>query len=331
MNSHQKELIKATIPILKSNGEDLTQHFYTRMFTHHPELKNIFNMGNQANGRQKSALANAVLAYAENIDDPSVLMGVLKGIGTKHRSLNIQPEQYKIVGTHLVASISEVIGEAATPEILDAWTVAYYQLAGIMIDLEKELYAENAAKPGSWNGWRKFTIKKIVEESTEIKSFYLYPEDGKEIADFYSGQFISIQVFVDQLGLLQPRQYSLSSAFNPEYYRISVKKENGIADNPSGMVSNTLHSKSEGDVISISAPAGLFHLEKESENPLVLISGGVGFTPMLSMLETNLNAIQNKKTVWIHGCRNESVHAFKSQIDTLKENAQWLESYTFYD
>jgi nitric oxide dioxygenase len=331
MNPHQKELIKATIPILKSSGEDLTNYFYARMFKHHPELRNMFNMGNQANGRQKSALANAVLAYAENIEDPSVLIGVLKGIGTKHRSLNIQPEQYKIVGTHLIASIGEVVGEAATPEILEAWTVAFYQLAAIMIDLEKGLYTENAAKPGSWNGWRKFVIKKIVQESTEIKSFYLYPEDGKEITDFHSGQFISVQVFIEQLGLLQPRQYSLSSSFNPEYYRISVKRESGFADSPSGLVSNTLHSKSEGDVISISAPAGLFHLEKDSKNPLVLISGGVGLTPMLSMLETNLNALQNKKTVWIHGCRNESVHAFKNQIASLKEEAEWLETFTFYD
>ena len=129
MNSNQKELIKATVPILRSSGEDLTNYFYARMFKHHPELRNMFNMGNQANGRQKSALANAVLAYAENIDDPSVLIGVLKGIGTKHRSLNVQPEQYKIVGAHLIASIGEVVGEAATPEILEAWTVAFYQLA----------------------------------------------------------------------------------------------------------------------------------------------------------------------------------------------------------
>ena len=139
MTPHQKELIKATIPILRSNGEDLTTYFYARMFKNHPELRNTFNMGNQANGRQKSALANAVLAYAENIDNPGVLIPVLKGIGTKHRSLNIQPEQYKIVGTQLVASIGEVVGEAATPEILEAWTVAYYQLAQIMIDLEKEM------------------------------------------------------------------------------------------------------------------------------------------------------------------------------------------------
>lgn len=331
MNPQQKELIKATVPILRASGEDLTNYFYARMFKHHPELRNMFNMGNQANGRQKSALANAVLAYAENIEDPSVLIGVLKGIGTKHRSLNIQPEQYKIVGTHLIASIGEVVGEAATLPILEAWTVAFYELADIMINLEKGLYEENIAKPGSWNGWRKFVIKKIVEESAEIKSFYLYPEDGKEIADFHPGQFISVQVFVPELNLLQPRQYSLSSTFNPEYYRISVKKESGIAPNPNGWVSNTMHSKSEGDVISISSPAGLFHLEKDSENPLVLISGGVGLTPMLSMLETNLNSIQNKKTIWIHGCRNESVHAFKDQISALKEEANHLETFTFYD
>lgn len=331
MNSQQKELIKATIPILRASGEDLTNYFYARMFREHPELRNMFNMGNQTNGRQKSALANAVLAYAENIDDPSVLIGILKGIGTKHRSLNIQPEQYKIVGTQLIASIAEVVGEGATPEILEAWTIAFYQLADIMIAIEKELYDQNSAKPGSWNGWRKFIIKKIVEESSEIKSFYLYPEDGKAITDYHAGQFISVQVFVPELNLLQPRQYSLSSAFNPEYYRISVKKETGMGANPPGMVSHTLHTKAEGDVISISSPAGLFHLEKDTTNPLVLISGGVGLTPMLSMLETNLNTIQNKKTVWIHGCRNESVHAFKDQITALKNEAKSLETYTFYD
>jgi nitric oxide dioxygenase len=97
------------------------------------------------------------------------------------------------------------------------------------------------------------------------------------------------------------------------------------------LVSNTLHSKSEGDVISISSPAGLFHLEKDSQNPLVLISGGVGLTPMLSMLETNLSSLQNKKTIWIHGCRNESVHAFKNQIIDIQKEAKHLETFTFYD
>ncbi|WP_306349595.1 NO-inducible flavohemoprotein [Flavobacterium sp. '19STA2R22 D10 B1'] len=331
MNSVQKDLIKATIPILRTGGEALTDHFYKRMFLHNPELKEIFNMGNQANGRQKAALAMAVLAYAEHIDNPGVLIDVLKGIGSKHTSLNIQPEQYQIVGMHLIASIKEVIGDGATPEILEAWTIAYNQLADIMINLEKGMYEENKIKRGGWNGWRKFIVKRIVEESDEIKSFYLYPEDGKEIASFFAGQFISVQVFVPELNLLQPRQYSLSNAFHPEYYRISVKKEVGNPSSPSGMVSNALHAKSEGDIITISAPAGVFHLPEDHKTPLVLISGGVGFTPMMSMLETNKEQIQNNKLVWIHGCRNQSVHAFKNEINSLNEEAQWLDTYIFYE
>jgi nitric oxide dioxygenase len=331
MNTLQKELIKATIPILKIGGELLTDHFYKRLFLHNPELKELFNMGNQANGKQKSALAMAVLAYAENIENPSVLISVLKGIGNKHISLNIEPAHYKIVGHHLIASIAEVIGEDATPDILEAWTIAYNQLAEIMINLEKEMYHKNELKQGGWKGWRSFKINKIVNESKEIKSFYLYPEDGKEIADFKAGQFISVQVYVNELELLQPRQYSLSSAYNPEYYRISVKKEIGNVSNPAGMVSNTLHTKSEGDVIKLSAPMGLFHLKENTNTPLVLISGGVGFTPMFSMLETNKSSIEKNKTIWIHGCRNKSVHAFKEELEVLNKDLSWLDTYVFYD
>lgn len=331
MTDNQINLIKATVPILRQGGEALTNHFYARMLTAHPELKNTFNMGNQVNGRQKSALANAVLAYAENIENPGVLINALKAIGTKHRSLNVQPEQYAIVGEHLIASIGEVVGEAATPEILEAWTVAFNQLATIMAGIEKDMYAENAARPGSWNGWRKFVIKKIVNESAEIKSFYLYPEDGREITDYLAGQYVSVQVYVPQLGLLQPRQYSLSSAYNSEYYRISVKKEQGIAPNPYGMVSNTLHQKSEGDTVMLSAPAGIFYLQKEAVNPLVFISGGVGITSVLSMLETNKHNIANNKMVWVHGCRNETVHAFKEHVAQLGQALQGLETFTFYD
>lgn len=327
MNSRQKELVKATVPTLQAAGPVLTAHFYKRMLSRHPELKETFNMGNQANGRQKEALAGAVLAYAQHIENPSVLINVLKGIGNKHVSLNIQPEQYPIVGENLIASIGEVLGEAATPELLDAWTVAYNQLAEIMIGLEMDMYKGNTQKPGAWNGWREFTIKSIVDESAEIKSFYLYPADGKPIADYKAGQYISVQVFVDELGLRQPRQYSLSSAPNAEYYRISVKRESAIGENPAGMVSNTMHKKQEGDTVMLSAPAGVFSLKPDGV-PLVLISGGVGVTPMLSMLETN--KIDTKsKTVWVHGCRNASVHAFKDDVDTIAEEADWLETYLF--
>lgn len=103
MTSEQKELIKDTIPVLKTNGIDLTKHFYKRMFFHNPELRDIFNMGNQANGKQQNALAGAVLAYAEHIDNSSLLINTLETIGNKHVSLNITPNQYDIVGLHLLS------------------------------------------------------------------------------------------------------------------------------------------------------------------------------------------------------------------------------------
>ena len=330
MNTTQKELVKGTVPILKANGNDLISYFYQRMLTNNPELKDIFNMANQASGKQQNALTGAVLAYAENIDDPTVLINTLKAIGNKHVSLNIAAEQYDIVGNHLINSIIEVLGAAATPELIEAWTCAYTELAQIMISIEADMYQKNSLKKGGWKGWRSFVISKIVAESDEINSFYLTPEDNNEIADFFPGQYISVSTFIPELGHKQPRQYSLSSNSNNEYYRISVKKEMG-QKTPDGIVSNALHDKIVGDLLDVSAPAGLFYADPEATNPLVLVSGGVGLTPMMSMVETNKNALQRNKTVWIHSCRNENVHAFKDTIEELNNENSWLTSYVFYE
>ncbi|MNQ23499.1 Flavohemoprotein [compost metagenome] len=330
MNANQKELIKATVPVLKSNGNALISYFYQRMLTNNPELKNIFNMANQASGKQQDALTGAVLAYAENIENPTVLINTLKSIGNKHVSLNIAPEQYDIVGNHLIGSIKEVLGDLATTELIEAWTCAYQELAQIMIGIEAEMYQKTTNKKGGWKGWRTFVIAKIVKESEEINSFYLKPEDNKEIADFYPGQYISVSTFIPELGHKQPRQYSLSSHSNNEYYRISVKKEIGKTT-PDGIVSNTLHNKKVGDSIEVSAPAGVFFADPEAKNPLVLVSGGVGLTPMMSMVETNKNSLQKNQTVWIHSCRNENVHAFKNTIDELNNEQDWLTSFVFYE
>ena len=330
MNANQKELIKATVPVLKSNGNALISYFYQRMLTNNPELKNIFNMANQASGKQQDALTGAVLAYAENIENPTVLINTLKSIGNKHVSLNIAPEQYDIVGNHLIGSIKEVLGDLATAELIEAWTCAYHELAQIMIGIEAEMYQKTTNKKGGWKGWRTFIIAKIVKESEEINSFYLKPEDNKEIADFYPGQYISVSIFIPELGHKQPRQYSLSSHSNNQYYRISVKKEIGKTT-PDGIVSNTLHDKKVGDCIEVSAPAGVFYVDPEAKNPLVLVSGGVGLTPMISMVETNKNSLQKNQTVWIHSCRNENVHAFKNTIEELNNEQDWLTSFVFYE
>jgi nitric oxide dioxygenase len=332
ITKEQKDLIKATVPILKEHGVLLTTHFYKRMFTHNPDLKNVFNMGNQQNNKQQTALAMAVLAYAEHIDNPGVLMPVLDGIGQKHISLDIRPEHYSIVGKHLLASIGEVLGDAATPAILDAWGVAYNQLAGIMAGHEGQLYAKQVQKKGGWTGWRPFVVKEKKKESAEITSFYLHPADGGPVADFLPGQFLSVRMFLPELNLLQPRQYSISSAPNGLYYRISVKREAANDPNPNGMISNHLHSAvNVGDVIDVSAPAGGFTLNTEFEHGVVFISGGVGQTPLISMLESLIKSGSKRPKTWIHGCRDKNVHAFKETIEYWEGENVDMKKHIFYN
>jgi nitric oxide dioxygenase len=328
----QKELIKATVPILKEHGVALTTHFYQRMLTHNPELKNVFNMGNQQNGRQQMALALAVLNYADNIEDPSVLLPSVTQIGHKHTSLDIRPEHYAIVGKHLLASIGEVLGAGATPELIDAWAVAYGQLADLMTGIESTLYKDAVAKEGGWTGWRPFQLKQKVRESAEIISFYFYPADGGKVTDFLPGQYVSVRLFLPELNLFQPRQYSLSNAPNGEYYRISVKKETGAHIRPNGLISNRLHDHiQEGDVVEISSPAGDFILDTAQPGPVVLISGGVGQTPLLSMLDYLVSTNSPRQIVWVHGSRNATVHAFREQIESLHAQQERFRRHIFYD
>lgn len=331
MTDKQQQLVKATVPVLREQGIVLTTHFYHRMFTHNPELRHVFNMGNQQQGKQQTALAMAVLAYAEHIENPSVLMPVIDSIGHKHTSLAIRPEHYAIVGKHLLASISEVLGDAATPELMDAWAVAYEQLAMIMSGHEQSIYARQANKTGGWTGWKPFVVKQKVKESDEITSFYLYPVDGGAVADFLPGQYISLRLFLPALQLWQPRQYSISCAPNGKYYRISVKREAGVT-HPDGMISNRLHDHiGEGDILELSAPAGTFTLNNSATGPKVFISGGVGQTPLIAMLEALTREQAKIPITWIHGCRNEAVHAFKEHLAQLTGAYPHLVPHIFYD
>lgn len=325
-------MIKSTVPVLREHGVALTTHFYSRMFRHNPELKNVFNLGNQGSGKQQLSLALAVLAYAEHIEDPSVLVPAMTKIGHKHVSLDIRPEHYSIVGRHLLASIREVLGDAASEKLIEAWAVAYQQLADLMSGLEMKLYSDSVAKEGGWTGWRPFIVKRKARESEEITSFYLYPADGGKVADFLPGQYISVRLFLPELSLFQPRQYSLSSAPNGSYYRVSVKKETGAEIRPDGMISNRLHDKvQEGDVIEVAPPAGDFFLDTEKQTPVVFISGGVGQTPLLSMLEYLAGTNSDREIVWVHGCRNRKVHAFREPLTTLEARHGKLQKHIFYD
>ena len=323
--------VKATAPVLAVHGYAIIQRFYERLFQAHPELKNLFNMRHQERGEQQRALAGAVLAYATNVDNLAALTSAVARITHKHASLNVQAEQYGVVGQHLLAAIKEVLGEAATKDIVDAWTEAYQELADIFIQAEARLYEEAAARPGGWRGWRNFVVSHKRPESEVITSFFLEPEDGRPIADFKPGQYISMVVDVPRLGLQQVRQYSLSDAPNGRWYRISVKRESGDTQHSAGYVSNLLHDLVDtGDVVRIAPPFGDFHVDMEATTPVVLISGGVGLTPLVSMLKTVLKHT-DREVVFVHGARNSSVHAMKDRLKGAADTNPRLTSIVFYD
>src|SRR5690349_16809686 len=119
------ETVQATIPVLVAHGETLTRHFYRRMFAGDPAVRAFFNPAHQHSGGQQRALAAAICAYAQNIENPAALAGAVELIAQKHCSLGVLPEHYPVVGKHLLGSIQEVLGEAATDAILSAWAEAY--------------------------------------------------------------------------------------------------------------------------------------------------------------------------------------------------------------
>jgi nitric oxide dioxygenase len=331
LTQHTKDIVKATAPVLAEHGYDIIKHFYRSLLGTHPELKNVFNMRHQERGQQQEALARAVYAYAANIEDPSCLAAVLEGIANKHVSLGVTPDQYPIVGEHLLASIRAVLGEASTDEIISAWAQAYGNLADILAGRETQLREETAAEPGGWVGWREFVVASKQPESDLITSFVLEPLDGGPVINFEPGQYISVAVQVPRLGLQQIRQYSLSDAPNGRSYRISVKREGGADPSQAGYVSTLLHDEVKvGDRIRIAAPYGNFFIDVNATTPVVLISGGVGLTPMISMLNRVLQS-PGREIVFVHGARNSAVHAMKDHLRATAARHPNFKAFIFYD
>lgn len=313
-------IVKSTAPVLEIHGETLTRHFYKRMFAHNPEVAPLFNPANQHGGFQQRALAAAICAYAANIDNLEVLGGAVELIAQKHASLRIKAEHYPIVGENLLASIKEVLGDAATDDIINAWAEAYGFLANILIGREAQIYKEQAEAPGGWEDFKKFRIQKKIRESDNITSFYLIPGNGSAIPGYKPGQYITVRVPYGQ-GSTTMRNYSLSDMPGQDYLRISVKRETGPkADTPQGYVSNLLHdSLNIGDEIELAPPSGEFFLDPalETSRPLVLLAAGVGITPILPMLKAALTHAQARPVILVHGCLHEGVQAFRDTIDDL--------------
>jgi nitric oxide dioxygenase len=324
------DLVKATVPALESVGSAVTDRMYELLFKT-PEVRDLFNQAHQgAGGSQSKALTAAILAYARNIDNLGALRSRVERITQKHVGLNIQPRHYHFVAEALLQAIKDVLGDAATPEILAAWGEAYWFLADLLMAREARLYSRLAAAPGGWNGLRDFTVESTMQESEVIRSFILVPRDGGVVMRQRPGQYLTFFLDIPGSGHLT-RNYSISCAPNDHHYRISVKRET-TPGHPPGIASNWLHDHaSAGTLLKVAPPAGEFFLDEMDDSPVVLVSGGVGLTPMMSMLETIVGSGSKRRTSYIHGAENGRMHAMGKHAKELAAKAPNVTVRTFYN
>ncbi len=311
-------VVRATLPAVGASLSSITELFYRRMFEERPELlRDLFNRGNQASGAQREALAGAVAAFATTLverpgERPDALLG---RIAHKHASLGITPDQYTLVGRHLLGAVREVLGDAVTPEVAAAWDEVYWLMANALIAMEARLYAEAGVENGAVRDYME--ISERVEESLDTVSLELRRPDGLPTERFRPGQYVSIQVELPD-GARQIRQYSLSTAPERKTWRITVKRERSADGRvPEGEVSSWLHAHARpGDIVKVSRPFGDLVLP-EGDGPLLLASAGIGVTPMLSMLDHLANASAERHVTVVHADRSPAHHAHRTELDDL--------------
>ena len=312
LSDETAEIIRQTLPVIGGNINKITPVFYRTMFANHPELiADTFKRVNQRSGEQQKALAASIVTFAamlvdEKASDP---VEMLSRIGHKHVSLGITADQYQIVHDNLFSAIVEVLGDAITPEIAAAWDEVYWLMAEVLINYEADLYKSAGVAAG--DVFRKATLTG-KQQLTELVTEYSFA--GEDFADALAGQYVSIGVKLPD-GARQLRQYSLIGQ-DAEGFSIAVQSD--------GEVSNfLLNNVNIGDEVDATLPAGDLVLQ-DSDAPIVLVSQGIGSTPMTGMLASLVATREQKRQsiVVLHADVSEAAYAQRATTERLVEALQ---------
>lgn len=315
LTPEQAEIVTQTLPIVGANIEKITPNFYNRMFAAHPELiADTFNRGNQKQGAQQKALAASVATFAATLVDPDAPAPeeLLSRIGHKHISVGIKPEQYPIVHKHLFDAIEEIL----TPEVFqgavrDAWDAVYLEMQRVLINFEKGLYDDLGVEAG--DVFRAAHVVSREERGDDVAVFSVKLDDESPVS-YLPGQYISVRQTMPD-GARQLRQYSLVGG-KEGVLTFAVRRVDASEDLPAGEVSTQLWEKVQpGDAIEISLPVGDLVLDTKSDDPVVLISAGIGATPMIGMLDALVAADSKRDVVVLHADRAEAADALRAERD----------------
>lgn len=309
----QAQLVSATLPLVGAHIDEITTEFYRRMFAAHPELlRNLFNRGNQAQGAQQRALAASIATFATHLADPELPhpAELLSRIGHKHASLGVTAEQYPIVHEHLFAAIVEVLGaDTVTAEVAAAWDRVYWIMADTLIELERGLYRCAGVEDGDVYR-RARVISRVDDPSGAV--LVTVRVDGRPFAGSQPGQYVSVGVTMPD-GARQLRQYSLVNAPGADELTFAVKPVTAVADQPAGEMSTWIAANlCVGDLVDLTAPFGDLPVPTGGE-PLVLISAGIGVTPMISLLEYLVAEAPDNRVQVLHADRSDRSHPLRER------------------
>ena len=330
LSERSAAVVAATAGVVAAHAEQITARFYPRMFAEHPELLRVFNQGNQATGEQSRALAASVVAYAVHLIDPEAppFHRVLERIAYKHISLGIRPEQYTIVGYHLLGAVGDVLGEAVTPAVADAWNEVYWLFATQLVAEEARLYQQAGVDPA--RPLRPYRVVRKIEETQDVISLILEPADEAGLPEISPGQYVS--VFVDlPNGQRQPRQYTVSSTALGNRLQITVRRVRGANGAPDGQVSTYLNDHiTVGETLEVSAPAGDFVVQS-SNGPLLLASAGAGITTVLPIVEHIARTQPHRTVIIAHADRTAQDHALRDTVLHVGRQLDNFTAYTWYE
>ncbi|WP_319449267.1 MULTISPECIES: protoglobin domain-containing protein [unclassified Mycobacterium] len=318
LEAHHAEVIRATLPLVGANVDEITTVFYRMLFDNHPALlRNLFNRGNQAQGAQQRALAASIATYATHLVDPELPhpSELLSRIGHKHASLGITADQYGVVYDNLFAAIVEVLGaDTVTSDVAAAWDRVYWIMANTLIALERDLYAAAGVADGDVH--RRATVVSRVDDPSGAVLLSVHPVDGV-IPDNVPGQYVSVGVTMPD-GARQLRQYSLVNAPGADELVFAVKPVDAAGDAPAGEVSNWIAANVRvGDLLDITMPFGDLPAPESKDRSTVLISAGVGITPMIGLLEYFAAQTPDRHVRVLHADRGDKQHPLRERQHEL--------------
>ncbi|KQR44691.1 hypothetical protein ASF82_14980 [Frigoribacterium sp. Leaf164] len=340
--------LRSTLPLVEARAAAIADDFYARLFADRPDLlRDQFNRGDQAQGRQQRELALTIVTVARDVVGTQVGSGpagsatgpavpvapwsspapspwavrvaareTLSRLAQRHAAIGVTRDEHDVFERHLRDAFAAALGDDWSGVVVDAWLALWRQTRDELVAAVERTYRAADLEPGE--DWREALVTERRVEAEDVVALTLVSADSEALPTYRAGQFASIQVTLPD-GARQIRQYSLRGG-SDEQWRVSARVLGGVPELglPPGEVSNhLLRHVAVGDVVSVSPPIGSLTIDELDDSPLVFVSAGIGCTPVLGMLDHLVRTDPRRQVTVLHFERTPERHAHRAELEAL--------------